>query len=42
VGVDIEVGLGSMQLNAEASTVPKWRKFKLVRGTTFEPTDGFG
>jgi hypothetical protein len=45
---DIEGDLDSILLNPVASSIPKWRTFKLLRWVkgntlvTFEPFDGFG
>jgi hypothetical protein len=40
-GDDIEDDLDCILLNAVASTIPKWKTFKLL-GPTFEPIGGFG
>jgi hypothetical protein len=46
-GEDIKDDLDFILFNAVASTIPKWRMFKLLRWgqtstVTFEPIGGFG
>jgi hypothetical protein len=39
---DIEDDLDCMVFNPVASTISKWRTFKLLRSVLFEPIVGFG